>query len=158
MGGNPKEDKELALNNWNAIGRLTKDAETRTLPDGTALVSFDLAVDTGNKQKPDTLFIQCTAFGKTSEIISQYAGTKGTQVGINARLRLEKWQDKESGANRSKISCVVERITLLGSKRDSSDQSPSQYTEESSQAGTVGSAVNGFDGSREVDPTADIPF
>ena len=72
--------------------------------------------------------------------------------------RLTRDCDKTTGAKRSKISCVAERVTLIGGRKDSADQSPSQYTEESSQAGTVGSAVNGFDGSREVAMSDQVPF
>ena len=147
------------MNQWNGIGRLTRDAETRNLPDGTFVVSFTLAVDVGTKSSPATMFMDCAAFGKTGEVIGQYAGSKGTQLAVTARLKQDNWTDKDTGKSRSKICCVVERVTLLGSKRDSADQSPSsQYTEESSQAGTVGAAANGFDGSREVDPNQKIPF
>ena len=104
------------------------------------------------------MYLSVSCFGKTADIVRQYAGTKGTQIGVTGRLRQENWDDKTTGAKRSKISCVAERVTLIGGRKDSSDQSPSQYTDESSQAGTVGSAANGFDGSRAVDPTADIPF
>ena len=146
------------MNVWSGIGRLTRDCEERAMGNGDAVVSFDIAVDTGTKQAPATMVISVSCFGKTADIVSQYAGTKGTQIGVTGRLRQENWDDKTTGAKRSKISCVAERVTLIGGRKDASDQSPSQYTEESSQAGTVGSAVNGFDGSREVDPTADIPF
>ena len=146
------------MNVWSGIGRLTRDCEQRAMGNGDAVVSFDIAVDTGTKQAPATMYLSVSCFGKTADIVSQYAGTKGTQIGVTGRLRQENWDDKTTGAKRSKISCVAERVTLIGGRKDSADQSPSQYTEESSQAGTVGSAVNGFDGSREVDPTADIPF
>jgi len=146
------------VNSVNIIGRLTRDCEQRTMGNGDAVVSFDIAVDTGTKQSPATMFLSVACFGKTADIVSQYAGTKGTQLGVTGRLRQENWDDKTTGAKRSKISCVAERVTLIGGRRDSADQSPSHYAGDESQAGTVGSAANGFDGSREVGPSGDVPF
>ena len=146
------------MNTWSGIGRLTRDAEQRYLPDGTGVVSFDIAVDTGTKASPATMFLNVTAFGKTSEIVVQYAGTKGTQIGVTGRLRQENWEDKNGGGKRSKISCVAERVTLLGSKRDSADQSPpSGYDGEHSQAEPSASS-NGYDGSQSSPPTDSVPF
>lgn len=145
------------MNSVNIIGRLTRDCEQRTMGNGDAVVSFDIAVDTGTKQAPATMFLSVSCFGKTADIVSQYAGTKGTQIGVTGRLRQENWDDKTTGAKRSKISCVAERVTLIGGRKDSADQSPSHNAGDESQA-TAGSAANGFDGSREVGPSGDVPF
>ena len=99
------------------------------------------------------MFLDCAAFGKTCEIIVQYAGTKGTQLAVSGRLKQDNWTDKDTGGKRSKICCVVERVTLIGSRRDSADQTPSSYSGEESQA-----THNGFDGSHATDPTGDVPF
>lgn len=141
----------------NIIGRLTRDAETRTLPDGTALTSFSLATDTGSKTSPSTMFLDCTAFGKTSDIVSQYAGTKGTQLACAGRLKQDNWEDKTTGAKRSKICMIVERVTLLNNRRDEANQTPSSYDGEQSQAAPV-EHHNGFDGSREAPADAAVPF
>ena len=146
------------MNVWSGIGRLTRDCEQRTMGNGDAVVSFDIAVDTGTKQAPATMYLSVSCFGKTAEIVSQYAGTKGTQLGVTGRLRQENWDDKTTGAKRSKISCVAERVTLIGGRKDSADQSPGQYAGDESQACTVGNAANGFDGSREAGPTDAVPF
>jgi single-strand DNA-binding protein len=128
------------------------------MANGDQVVAFDLAVDTGAKQAPATMFLSVSCFGKTAEIVSQYAGTKGTQLGVTGRLRQENWDDKATGAKRSKISCVAERVTLIGGRKDSADQSPSQYSGSDSQAPAAEQAANGFGGSREVDPNIEIPF
>ena len=148
------------MNVWSGIGRLTRDCEQRHMGNGDAVVSFDVAVDTGTKQAPATMFLSVSCFGKTADIVSQYAGTKGTQIGVTGRLRQENWDDKTTGAKRSKISCVAERVTLIGGRKDSSDQSPSHYAGDEPQAtvGNVGNAANGFDGSRETGPTDAVPF
>ena len=126
---------------------------------GDAVVSFDVAVDTGTKQAPATMYLSVSCFGKTADIVSQYAGTKGTQIGVTGRLRQENWDDKTTGAKRSKISCVAERVTLIGGRKDASDQSPSHYAGDEPQAtvGKAANAANGFDGSREVAMSDQVP-
>ncbi len=54
------------MNTWSVIGRLTRDVDNRHLQDGTAIAAFSLAVDTGTKAKPETMFLDVTAFGKTA--------------------------------------------------------------------------------------------
>lgn len=54
------------------IGRLTKDPELRfTAGSGMAVSRFTVAVNRQFK-KDETDFINCVAFGKTAETISQY--------------------------------------------------------------------------------------
>lgn len=111
------------MNSVNIIGRLTRDVDNRHLQDGTAIASFTLAVDTGTKQSPATMFLDVTAFGKTAEIVGQYAGTKGMQLAISGRLKQDNWEDKNGGGKRSKICAVAERITLLNNRKDGDGQS-----------------------------------
>ena len=148
------------MNVWSGIGRLTRDCEHRHIGNGDAVVSFDIAVDTGTKQAPATMYLSVSCFGKTADIVSQYAGTKGAQIGVTGRLRQENWDDKTTGAKRSKISCVAERVTLIGGRKDASDQSPSHYAGDEPQAtvGEAANAANGFDGSREVPMSDQVPF
>jgi single-strand DNA-binding protein len=145
------------MNSVNIIGRLTRDPELKYIPSGSAVCTFSIACDDGTKDKPHCSFFDVTAWQRTGEIVAEYA-KKGHQIACNGRLEQQTWKDKTDGSNRSKVQIVASHVTLLSNKRDSADQSPSQYAEESRQAGTVGSAANGFDGSREVDPTVEIPF
>lgn len=143
------------MNSVNIIGRMVYDAELKHIPNGKAVCSFAIACDTGSKDKPFASFFDCEVWERQAEIVSEYC-RKGNQVGVSGRLIQDRFE--VDGQKRSKVKIVVSHVTLLSSKRDSADQSPSQYTEESSQAGTVGSAANGFDGSREVAMSDQVPF
>ena len=58
------------------IGRLTKDPELRyAAGSGTAVCRFTVAINRQFK-KDETDFINCVAFGKTGETITQYLTTK----------------------------------------------------------------------------------
>lgn len=108
------------LNRVMLMGNLTRDPELRYLPSNMPVVNFGLA--TGRRwrtpegeQKEETTFVECSAFARTAEVINQYM-KKGRPIYVEGRLRYEQWQDKESGANRSKLSVVVENFQFLDSR------------------------------------------
>ena len=101
--------------NFNKVilgGHLTRDPELKTLASGTTLCGFGLASSRKRAGAEETVFIDCTAFGKTAELVQQYF-QKGSPILVEGRLRLEKWQDKISGDNRQKISVTVENIAFV---------------------------------------------
>ena len=44
--------------------------------------------------------------------------TKGSLIGIQGSLKIETWTDRNSGQERSRPVIRVDRLDLLGSKRD----------------------------------------
>jgi len=94
---------------------------------GTAVASVTLATNRKWKSesgelKEEVTFIDCTAFGKTAEIIGQYC-RKGNPLLVEGRLRTESWDDKTTGAKRSKLVVIVENIQLMGGKNSSAESS-----------------------------------
>ncbi len=106
------------LNQYNCIGRLTRDPELKYTSGGTAVANFALAVNRtyrqNNEKKQDTLFIDVTAWGRMGEVINEYMG-KGGQVFVTGRLQLDQWTDRDNN-KRSKIKLVAENIQFLDSK------------------------------------------
>ncbi|MDH5639648.1 MAG: single-stranded DNA-binding protein [Nitrospira sp.] len=106
------------MNSVNLIGNLTAAPELRTTPGGASVTDFALAVNEvwrdkdGNKQET-AHFIDCTAWGKNAEAICRFKG-KGDQLAVTGKLRQDRWEDKESGKNRSKIKVMVETFTFTG--------------------------------------------
>lgn len=118
------------LNEVRLIGRLTRDVELRSTSTGQSIAQFGLA--TGRKYqgndgtlKEETTFIDITAWGKTAENVSKYC-KKGSLVFVGGRLKLDTWQDKTTGANRSKLSVVAENIQFLSKQETTEIQ---QYTQ-----------------------------
>lgn len=108
--------------NFNKVilaGNLTRDPELRYTPKGTAVAKLGLAVnrswttETGEKREEAT-FVDVDAFGKQAEVISQYL-RKGRSLLVEGRLRLETWDDKQTGAKRSKLGVVLESFSFLDS-------------------------------------------
>jgi single-strand DNA-binding protein len=95
------------------LGNLTRDVELRHTPQtNSAVANFGIAVNRRWKtpegeQREEVTFVDCEAWGRTAEIMSQYLN-KGRPVFIEGRLKLDTWQDKESGQNRSKLKVVVD--------------------------------------------------
>lgn len=92
--------------NYNKVilaGNLTRKPEMAYLPNQTAVAKFGLAINRVWKDKSETCFIDCTAFGKTAENISKYLG-KGDPIMIDGRLKFETWE--KDGQRRSK-HCVI---------------------------------------------------
>lgn len=110
------------MNTVNLIGRLTADPQMKYFESGKAIAKFFLAVD---RSKDEADFFEMEAWEKTAEVVGQYC-KKGSQIGITGRLSQERWQDRTTGANRSKVVVRCSRVDLLGSKQDG--QAPSNAT------------------------------
>ena len=108
------------LNKVMLIGNLTRDPEIKYTPKGTAIAAFGLAVnrnyttESGEKREEVT-FIDLEAYARLAEIIGEYC-KKGRPIFVEGRLKLDTWDDKQSGQKRSKMKVVVETMQLLGSR------------------------------------------
>lgn len=109
--------------NYNRIilmGNLTRDPQLRYLPNQTAVVDIGLAVNhryrtAAGEDREEVMFIDCTAFGKQAEVINQYC-QKGRPLLVEGRLKLDTWDDKQTGQKRSKHKVTIDNFQLLGSR------------------------------------------
>jgi single-strand DNA-binding protein len=111
-------------------GNLTRDPEMRFTPSGTAVAEFGVAVnrkwrDAAGELKEEVSFFDCAAFGKTAETIQQYLG-KGKPILIQGRLKLEQWDDRETGRKRSKVKVIVESFNFIGAAVQGERQAPAR--------------------------------
>lgn len=109
------------------LGNLTRDPQIRNTPGGTTVASFGMAInrkwkDSGGNPKEEVCFVECAAFEKTAETIRTYCH-KGDPLHVEGRLKFDQWENDE-GQKRSKLTVVVERIQLMGGKKD--DAAPTQ--------------------------------
>ena len=100
------------------MGNLTRAPELRYTPSGTAIAKMGLAVnrvwrDSEGQQKEETTFVDVDAFGKQAETLGQYM-QKGRPILVEGRLKLDQWEDKNTGQNRSRLGVVLERFTFVG--------------------------------------------
>jgi single-strand DNA-binding protein len=100
------------------IGNLTRDPELRYTPKGLAICKIGLAVNRNwtaenGEKKEEVTFIDVDSFGRQAETLAQYM-KKGNPILIEGRLRLDQWDDKQTGQKRSKLGVVVEGFQFLG--------------------------------------------
>jgi single-strand DNA-binding protein len=106
------------LNKVMLMGNLTRDPEVRYTPKGTAICALGLAVNRtwtteSGEKKEEVTFVDVDVWGRQAETISQYM-SKGRPIFIEGRLKLDTWDDKESGQKRSKLKVVCESFQFLG--------------------------------------------
>jgi single-strand DNA-binding protein len=107
-------------------GRLTRDPESKYLPDGTAVCTFAVAVDryTRNQEngEKETDFINCVAFRKNAEFLRQYIG-KGRLLAVDGRLQIRTWVG-EDGTKRSRAEILVDNVQALDKPKDAGNSNP----------------------------------
>jgi len=107
------------LNKVFLIGNLTRDPELRVTPKGTVICQFGLAVnrqfkDESGQTRDETSFIDIEAWGKTGELVAKYL-SKGSPSMVEGRLKMDQWEDKQSGQKRSKLKVIAENVQFLSS-------------------------------------------
>lgn len=107
------------------MGNLTRDPELRYTPKGQALAKIGLAVnrvwrtETG-EQREEVTFVDVEAWGQPAETIGKYM-KKGNPMLIEGRLKMDQWDDKQTGQKRSKIVVVCENFRFVGTPAGSRD-------------------------------------
>ena len=104
------------MNTITLIGRAGRDPEVRYFESGSMVANLSLAVN-AFKRDEDPDWFNLTIWGKQAQVAADYV-RKGQQIAVTGRMTTEKWTDKGTGEERSKPIVVVDRIELLGSKRD----------------------------------------
>ncbi len=143
------------------MGNLTRDPETRTTPSGQSVTQFSLAVNrtwkgADGQQQESVSYIDCTAWGKAGEIITQYM-SKGRALLVHGRLDQRTWDDKESGQKRSKVEVVVEDFNFVDGGQGGGDggSAPRQSSNASTSKKPAPAAADADD--QPID-LSDIPF
>ena len=101
-------------------GNLTRDPELRYTPKGTAVCKFGLAVsrnwtNEAGEKKEEVTFVDIDAFGRQAEVIAQYM-KKGRPFLVEGRLKLDQWDDKQTGQKKSRLGVVLESFSFIDSK------------------------------------------
>jgi single-strand DNA-binding protein len=100
------------MNTLSGIVRLSKDAELKFLPDGTAVAQLNMALQSGYGEKAVTSWLTGNMFGKRAETLSPML-KKGNQVGIVGELTIRKYTAKD-GTDKYSPEVRLTDITLLG--------------------------------------------
>ena len=145
------------------MGNLTRDPELRSTPSGQQVASFSLAVNrswknANGEQQEAVDYIDCNAWGKPGEIITQYM-TKGSAILVSGRLQQRSWE--QEGQKRSKVEVVVEDFNFVGGGQQGSGGGGGFTPSASAPSSTSSSNKNSNSGGGSSDDPIsldDIPF
>lgn len=117
------------MNSVCIVGRLTKDVQERRTQNGTAVVSFTLAVDR-RKKEDGADFINCIAWDKSAETIARYVH-KGDLFGVTGYIQTRSYE--KDGRKNYATEVVTTGFQFLERKRES--DSPSVQNNSDSYGG-----------------------
>ena len=120
------------MNTLSGIVRLSKDAELKFLPDGTAVAQLNMALQSGYGEKAVTTWLTGNMFGKRAETLSPML-KKGNQVGIVGELTNRKYPAKD-GTDKYSLEVRLTDITLLGKANVSDSKNNASASAETSSA------------------------
>ncbi|HET8772177.1 MAG TPA: single-stranded DNA-binding protein [Thermoanaerobaculia bacterium] len=146
------------------VGRLGKDPEIRSTPQGNTVAKFTLATDerftdrAGEKQER-TEWHNIVAWGKLGEICGQYL-KKGKLVYIEGSIRTDSWDDKESGQKKYRTEIVANTMKMLDRRGDEGGGGGGGYDRGSSSYGQSQSRGGGSSrpASSEIEDDEEVPF
>ena len=145
----------IIINKVVLLGRLTKDPELRyAAGSGTAVCRFTVAINRQFK-KDETDFINCVAFGKTGETITQYL-TKGRQIAVTGSIRTGSY-DAQDGTKRYTTDVAVESFEFIGSNTSEGNNNSNSRNSDNTWGTPVESPDMRFGDMTPVDD-GDMPF
>lgn len=97
-------------------GNLTRDPELRQTQSGTSVLSMAVAVNERVKHDDQwedrPSYVDVTVWGARAEALSKFL-RKGLRVAVSGRLRQDRWQDKQTGENRSRLGIVADEVDVM---------------------------------------------
>ncbi len=119
----------MSLNVVNLVGRAGRDPDVRYFESGNIVCKLSLAVNRRSRNDDQPDWFNLEMWGKTADIAANYV-RKGNLIGVSGSLKIDRWQDRNTGADRSTPVIRVDRLHLLGSKRDNDPAMVGSYEDE----------------------------
>lgn len=146
------------INKASISGNLTRDPELRTTQSGTPVLSMGVAVNErvkrGDQWEDRPSFVDVTVWGARAEALAKFL-RKGLRVAVSGRLRQDRWQDRQTGENRSRLGIVADEVDVMTPRdRGQERQVPAQQ-----QAAQQAAIPYAAPAPEQQDPyDEDIPF
>ena len=123
----------MGINSVTLVGRAGRDPEVRYFESGTVVANLTMAVNRRNREdEPDWFNLEI--WGKQAQVAADYV-KKGSLIGVTGSFKMDTWKDRNTGEDRNKPVVRVDRLELLGSKRDSENstfQNNNSFNQQSS--------------------------
>ncbi|ADA80876.1 TPA: single-stranded DNA-binding protein [Staphylococcus aureus] len=141
------------LNRVVLVGRLTKDPEFRTTPNGVSVATFTLAVNrtfTNAQGEREADFINCVTFRKQADNVNNYL-SKGSLAGVDGRLQSRSYENQE-GRRVFVTEVVCDSVQFLEPKNNNQQPNNNYHQQRQTQTGN-----NPFDNTIAITDD-DLPF
>jgi len=155
-----------SINHVVLTGNLTRDVETREVGE-TTVARMGLAVTESYKDRngewaEKTYFFDVDVWGRQGENCADFLG-KGDRVTLTGKLVQDVWEDRETGATRSKVYIKADAVEFPSrSREDRGSDRPTTTGRSNTRTGTstrTGSSRAVQDEFRDIDYGGDpIPF
>lgn len=105
------------MNTVNLIGRLVETPQTKypANENETAVTHYTLAVNSWARNKTETAYIRCTAFGRLAEVAESYF-YKGVKVAVSGRIRTSSYENA-SGQKVYATEVIIEKQEFAESRK-----------------------------------------
>jgi len=121
------------MNVFSATGRLGRDCRVNQTQGGTSVCNFALAVDSGFGDHKQTVWLDCSLWGRRAEGNLPAYLVKGAQVAVSGELGTRDHQDN-NGQSRTAVTLRVNDLSLVGGQQGQSQGQPQQQTQPQQQA------------------------
>jgi single-strand DNA-binding protein len=143
------------------VGNLGRDPETRQTPQGTSVCKFPVATSERRKNaeggvEETTTWYRVSVWGRQAELAQEYL-TKGRQVYVEGRLRLEEYTDRE-GNKRISPEVSATDIQFIGQRGDGAEGGNRSMTARATGGSQAGGAERAAGRSAVEVQEDDIPF
>lgn len=121
------------INRFIGVGRLTKDPEFRTTPNGVSVTTFTIAVNrtfTNAQGEREADFINCVTFRKQADNVNKFL-TKGSLAGVEGRVQTRSYENNE-GRRIFVTKVVCDSVQFLDTKNNNGNNNR-QQTEQTQQ-------------------------
>lgn len=120
------------------MGRLVRNAETKTTSNGTFIANFSIATNRSKKNTDETWtevahFFNFSLYNNRAKGLEPYL-KQGQQVFIEGHLSQRRWE--KDGKKQQRMEIEVDNLRLIGrptEKKEQEEQSPSDYSGESNE-------------------------
>tara|TARA_Y100001968_G_C18918600_1_gene508690 strand:+ start:83 stop:472 length:390 start_codon:yes stop_codon:yes gene_type:complete len=111
----------MGINSVNLVGRAGRDPEVRYFESGSVVANLTMAVNRRSKNdEPDWFNLEI--WGKQAQVAADYV-KKGSLIGVTGSFKLDSWKDRKTGEEKSKPVIRVDRLDLLGNRKDAEGDS-----------------------------------
>lgn len=104
------------------MGNLTRNPELTYTPNQVACCKFGLACSRkyrtkAGEEREDVVFVDVSAWDKQAEVVNQYF-SKGKPILVEGSLKLDTWEDRNTGQKRSKLYIQLQSFQFVGGPRE----------------------------------------